>query len=326
MKRSLNILFACAALLLSSCLGDQKVNTSPVVEGQILYNVLSTQNFLSTDPATIAFRLNILLETAAAKQVAPEEVTIKLGEVEKNLKQLFFGGNEVMQANENLWDINFSYSAAAEADKGSISRGGQISIATGGKTLGELAPGESWTISVGANGYRLTSGQSEVQSLFSSYTIQATGNNTWEIFGNSRALVPDVSGSSADWDFDFTVTQSGTGGLTWDEVMASTYLMSGGASGYAIGQGTVTFYYDIRDDAALKYRPSCNHDNPLGGAEVVSIDVLAAAELGLKSNEVKYLWGETSQGSCIPTYTVSYNGYTYDPADDTTSEEENPFN
>ncbi len=167
MIKLLGAALAAAAVAFSSCnsvsdysYADPYADIRP---GMSIYNSVTLQNTVATDPAAVAVRLAMLTEEAAAKKVSINEVTVKYNGRDQNLKSLLFGSSVDIQAKSSKdegyadGDYLIRYRTFSAAQIDTFKREGDYLVHTGGKKLSEATEAEPWSVEIASQDMRLSS-------------------------------------------------------------------------------------------------------------------------------------------------------------------------
>lgn len=259
-------------LFLSSCF--KPVNNQeddPLEPGRRIFTFAIEQNDLALAPGDMAFRLNALLnEAAAAGLTAPYSK-----ESLKALK-LTIDGNEMYALTRLFPDGDLKAVSDNTYTISLISRYcvGQAIISTGGKFLDE--EGSVWTVSLEGNNsvffthhvyYGNNTGAVNVLvEDDGGFTISRnTGSESWDMVFSNMALKSSGNNTNnliSDWSGSFTVTRSsGSGALGVEGTGKSVFHLTGAASGENF-RGIKIDYNILSGTAGLKLVPGCYLPNP----------------------------------------------------------------
>lgn len=319
MKKFFTVLLILSGFAAVSCNSsdDGYVDLGP---GSFIYNITFRQKILDKDPANVAFRLNTLLTTVAESDagvtVDNVTVTIKDGGKEKevSLKKHLFSDNVLTDMGSGVWKIGFSAGKVGESD---FDRGGEITVDTDGKLLNELEFGDFWDVD--ASDYNIYGTLGKYVCEFENYRIipdgritvivdevPVTRTNSWMITGKFTGYLQGNEPVTADWDFEYTVTQDFGGSQSFDDILKSEYTLSGYGEGKPLSEDIKCRY----EAATLKYRTEWSPVWMYTGSEKVFVRDVLNPEV-FPSREVKYMWiGSTTQNNKpASSVEMGYNNY-----------------
>jgi hypothetical protein len=325
MKTFLLIAFTLAiSLSLASCFGSGDDNPgsvpSPIQGGIVMYNSITPNNVIASDPATIAFRLNILLATAKVQEV---HYSMAWGTEGKMLTEILFGNNTISNTG-NIFSINFNISSAGTAD---MSRNGVVEIDMQGKLLEELAPDEKWTVSIPDGSYALnipasTSGDVVLPYNNSfksgtSYTITAKGDYTWNIYAESIQGYhqDDVNKDYiGDWNLNYMVSYSKPN-MNFSGLTDGQFTLSGGGEGNPADIAPELAPYTYTISTPIVYTNSCGFTLKTRGVERLyapKLKELWPATYPDDTVKIKWKIPEPKGEPCVGKFLIGYNGYIRD--------------
>jgi hypothetical protein len=273
--KSLSVIVVAAfALLATACNKDAEAHYfgeySDLKPGLAIYNATSTQQLVSLDPAAVAIRLAMLLDEAASKGVAMDEVEVQLSGRNHLLKDLLFGRTVKIEALVEEGEISapeeyrITYVNTPPASLDRYCREGSYLVATHGVSLAESSAESPWSVTPVEPMY-LYAGLGDAERFMIKggvVRLYATAAGSYAIclWGMKASFEVSERFASA-WSGEFTLTTSTpTGNFAFSNHDEDTYALWGEAEGrtfYAFdNRSTTHMHYRVEESDRLKWEPS----------------------------------------------------------------------
>lgn len=305
---------ALLATVLTGCIKGDDANYKQYVAvrpGITLHDCATTQNRAAVEPGMMAMRMAMLVAEAVKQSSSTDLSTLDLTNLKYNsigVKNALLGSQTGITLLNNVYTLAFNESATVP--DGSY-LGGSITIATGGKSLGES--GAQWTIDL--SDFKIVA--TSVTYKFSQGTTTLTNNGGAISFSMSNMAIymtSDGSSSTAltsSWSGTFSVKMADAS-LAYSLCTGKLYDVTGSASGTTfysfLNNSTPTeLFYKVEDGKFLS-------TYQLGGTEICRFTGLSDYDMSVyPANYVtyEYSYTTTTTGLYSRKCVVSYNGNTY---------------
>lgn len=253
MKKLILPVVSLILFTLVSCLDSGKGQTDSLEPGRQIYANAYSQHFSSMLPVDMAFKLNTLLTEADSQDKDIAEVKVSVDGKTQNLVSYYYGNNTVVTELDGTYKVAFD-----NGTFGGRQVHGLLVVHTGGKRLGELGAGDSWSVELKSNGSgAFKYWESETMIWIDDavkYDISAATGGGWDItFTDYQARYTDAA--TSDWAGSFTLVQTDGSGMGFHASRNSTFELSGSASGKTMNGYGMTF--EIVEGSPLMYIPTC---------------------------------------------------------------------
>lgn len=311
MKKIFLMAAALCSLFMAGCIDKDNSEPEYISAGMVIYGVAQGQNAYALDLASVAFRLDILLETAAQQGVDVADLStleVTIGDKKVRLLDRLLNGASVTSEGQGIYTLAFhalDYSATDVARTD-----GRIVINTGGKFLSELTPGgEFWTVSI-PESYPVVYTETDGYNTFTttargadSYTISCDMPGYWEVECTGYKS-ENTSVAVSDWNMSATVSTSGLTSFVYDEVAGSEFYLDVDARGKTMYSAYCKLQTEY-SSMGMRYVPKCAYNAIVGGTEYA--EFVGAEIEGWESYNMNVKWSG-SASDCKATATVVYNG------------------
>ena len=312
-------IFAVSTVGCSSDGGGYDDPYASVRPGVTIYNCSENQMMVSGDAASVAVRLAMLIDEAAAKGVSIENVTVDYKEGEYLLKNLLFGAKtDIADLGNGDYKITFDKISLATLDD--IKRHGSYTVHTSGKSLAQSYEDEAWTVEVSSDSMLLF-----ISDGFNTLDLVVTGGTTMLYRMEGGAYTYVVENSTAHFAGYDTMSSDWSGSFVWgpatlsDELsfsthMSDSYTMYGTANGVSFytfdNKVCATMKYYVPYTAPLKWQPSKTANYRVITDGDVTSSLVSPLEYPIEYYPSPFVVvSRTSDKNTIYT-TVTYNGET----------------
>ncbi len=277
---------AAAAVAFSACnkVGEYSYADpyADVRPGMSIYNSVTLQNTVATDPAAVAVRLAMLTDEAAAKNVSIDEVTVNYSNRDQRLKALLFGQSVAIEpksaSDEGYADGDYliRYRTTSTAPIDTFMREGDYLVHTGGKSLSEATEAEPWSVEIVSEYMRLSSSSTAYRMKpQGSLKLYRQKDGLYRLdFEQLAAWFEGYEQYTSDWTGNFFWKPSTeTGDWRFSTHEKDTYTLYGQAQGatfYAFNSQTPTrMSYRAETMNPVEWQPDKTGSSTLktGGAE-----------------------------------------------------------
>lgn len=307
MKKLLFFLFSAG--ILASCLDDEYTQPNLMENGIEIFNIVNNQQDYTMDPVSLAFRLNILLNEAAAAGTPGDfsHITYEKEDDTRVLMQEYLLSSlaSVSQTSEGVWELVFEGNGVNGA------RTGKVVINTGGLMLEELyGTGQQWYISLPEGSsikydFSRNGDERVITWLNGTFSI-APGiiENNWTVYVSDYVCSYNKLNHSSRWGGKFTITRVGALPASLRNTRASTFQFRGEAEGIPY-YSTLSMSYEAKE---LVYKPSCSENYISSGSAVASFlerGELSESDYPSLTTVIQWISGETE---CRNNIMMTYNG------------------
>lgn len=318
MQKLLGWALAAALLIGVGCSTDTSYNTeyTSVYPGITIFNSALVQNNVAMDGASVAIKLAMLLDEAAAQGSTIDQVTIISGEKSYLLKPLLFGNGSTIRQEEATGDYLITYDLTTPGSIDNYYRRGTYRVQTGGNSLTATGLQTPWSVTPEGE-MRLATGVSSTSTNYLLYggttQIYRQSNGDWAIrLSEVAASFAEYSQFTSSWSGNFVLTCSTKeGDWSYTNHASDTFSLQGTASGltfYAFDSlsGLEMRYVSSSSDPA-SWQPSktSSYTVVVSGTEEASITSTNYSQTDYPSPTVTVV--RVLEGSTIRT-TVKYNG------------------
>lgn len=243
MKRLFTLAAVVSLAALTSCFKGGEIDY--IMSGYSMYTTGASFNYLTTDPANIALRLNALL----AEANDAEDLNAFTSE---NKTKLFGNATFTRTGNDILISYPKNHFGAKEDEK----RTGEVIVHTGGTRLN--APDAVWTVSLPTGdpekNIRLITDVTVFYHECTSYELKRVDKDIVVTFSGFMSYYKNDRDNAAKWSGTFTLTPNNIDEMDYDGLMLQPRTLKAcETSGSSIGN-TETIAYKVL--SPIKYDPA----------------------------------------------------------------------
>lgn len=322
------LLLAGTAMLFVSCESSNRTSEDAWKQyyyevGTVLFMSVSSQIEYNLDPFEIAFRLNTLMtETLqeAEKNGDPNPVITAEAMNNCSAKSKLFGNATIVDRGNHIYGIdNIGLMNLTSND---VLRSGTINILTGDGT--PMAPGNVWYINLSENNpYTISINGTLISIHASSYQIQTTQDNTWEIALTNYVAKISSEGEmqynteGSDWTGLMTITQvDNPGDQSISGISNSSYKLTISKTSSVIPSTIAEKVTVSTPSPILIYSPQCGQTITEGSLVIrlsESEDFLDYTNItwtpNTNSDTDEETGTNTGNKQCTPVITMTCHGY-----------------